>query len=113
MAQEILRKLLFEHFGALSAKRPQKAIRRIILSIFGPWAPNGSRKPSEDSFRAFSDLGRQLAQEALSQVAFRMLILSIFEPSVPNDPGGSQKANFEHFRALSAQRPQEAVRSAF
>ena len=43
-------KAQFQHFQAVGAKWLQEATRRLILSISGPWAPNGPRRPSEGSF---------------------------------------------------------------
>ena len=67
-------------------KWSQEAPRRLILSMFGPWPPNGPRRLPEGPFWAFSGFGHQMA------------------------PGSSQKAHFEHFQALATKWPQEAPR---
>ena len=77
MAPGGLEKVHFEHFPALAAKWPLKALRKSILSIFLPWLQNGPWRPSEGLFRAFSCLGCKMS------------------------PENFQKAHLEHFHALA------------
>jgi len=83
----------FEHCRALAAKWPQEAPRRLILSIFGSWPPNGARRPPEGSFWAFSGLGRGHGQKWPQKAH-----LEHFRALAPEvGRSGPQQVNFDHF----------------